>query len=97
MVDPSAGRASSHLSLSVAFKGLSAACKTEPRPGKKDAMAPLWLYFTYFNGTSVVEWVTITPPLFSVLLWGVLGHNQADHEFSSKKNKTMKELKDNKD
>lgn len=67
MVDPSAGRASSHL-LSVAFKGLSAACKSEPRPGKKDAMAPLWLYFTYFNGTSVVDCVSITPSLPTELL-----------------------------
>lgn len=59
--DPSTGRASSHLP-SVAFKGLSTACKTEPRPGKKDAMVPQWLYFTYFNGTSVVDCVSITPP-----------------------------------
>lgn len=83
MVDPSAGRASSHLSLSVAFKGLSTACKTEPRPGKKDAMAPLWLYFTYFNGTSGVDCVSITPPLSSVLLWTVLRHNKAHNRYSS--------------
>lgn len=68
MVDPSIDRASSHLSLSVAFKGLSTACKIEPRPDKKDAMAPLWLYyFTYFNGTSVADCVSITPPIVHLL------------------------------
>lgn len=57
MVDPSAGRAPSHLSLSVAFKGLSTACKTEPRPGKKDALAPLCLYFTYSISMGLESWI----------------------------------------
>lgn len=77
MVDPSAGRPPSHLSLSVAFKELFTACKTEPGPGKKDAVSPLWLYFEYFNRTSVVDFVSITPLLFSVLSQKALGHNKA--------------------
>lgn len=81
MVDPSAGRASSHLSLSVVFKGLSTACNTEPRSGKKDAMAPLWLYFTYFNGTSVQIASVSLPHRLCMLSWTVLSHNKVDHSY----------------
>lgn len=43
MADPSAGRASSHLRHSVAFKGPPLPARLNLLPGKKDVAALLWL------------------------------------------------------